>query len=126
MLVVSGFKKAAATTTVFEGEEPMKTVNCLIGAALVLAAGFAPLNAAQADKLSRGAILSASCEGCHGMEGRSPGAIPAIAGKSRDYLVETLTNFGKGEGHATVMGRHASGYTEEEIRLIADYFSKQK
>ena len=55
MLVVSGFKKAAATTTVFEGEEPMKTVNRLIGAALVLAAAFAPLTAAQADKLSRGA-----------------------------------------------------------------------
>lgn len=104
----------------------MKTVTRLLGAAALLAAGFAPLTAVQADKLSRGAILSASCEGCHGMEGRSPGAIPAIAGKSRDYLVETLKRFGSGEGQATVMGRHASGYTEDEIRLIADYFSKQK
>lgn len=104
----------------------MKSVNRLMGAAMVLAAGFAPLTATQADELSRGAILSASCEGCHGTEGRSPGEIPAIAGKTLDYLVETLESFGSGERQATVMGRHASAYTEEEIRLIAEYFSKQK
>ena len=104
----------------------MKTVNPLIGAAVALAASFATLTASQADQLSRGAILSASCEGCHGTEGRSPGAIPALAGKTLDYLVETLESYRKGERQATVMGRHASGYTEEEIRLIAEYFSKQK
>ena len=104
----------------------MKTFTCVIGTAMVLAAGFAPLTATQAEKLTRGAILSASCEGCHGPEGRSPGAIPAIAGKSLDYLVETLESFRSGERQATVMGRHANGYTEEDIRLIAEYFSKQK
>lgn len=104
----------------------MKTVNPLIGAVAVMALGIAPLTVAQADELSRGALLSASCEGCHGTEGRSPGAIPALAGKALDYLVETLESYRKGERQATVMDRHASGYTEEEIRLIAEYFSKQK
>ncbi len=103
----------------------MKTVKHLI-AAVVLAAGLAPLTATQADELSRGAILSASCEGCHGTEGRSPGAIPPIAGKPLDYLVETLESFRRGERQPTMMGRHAGGYTEEEIRLIAEYFSQQK
>lgn len=104
----------------------MKTVNRLFAAAVVSAVSFAPLASVQADELSRGAILSASCEGCHGTHGRSPGAIPAIAGKARDYLVETLKGFRSGAAPATVMGRHASGYTDEEIRLIADYFSKQQ
>lgn len=104
----------------------MKTVNCLIGAAMILAAGLVPLTDTQAGELSRGAILSASCEGCHGTGGRSPGAIPAIAGKSLDYIVDMLQSYRSGERQATVMGRHANGYTEEEIRLIAEYFSKQR
>ncbi len=104
----------------------MKTVNCLIGAAMILAAGLVPPTDTQAGELSRGAILSASCEGCHGTGGRSPGAIPAIAGKSLDYIVDMLQSYRSGERQATVMGRHANGYTEEEIRLIAEYFSKQR
>lgn len=104
----------------------MKTVFRLLAAAVVLAAGFAPLTASQADELTRGAILSASCEGCHGTQGRSPGEIPSIAGKAVDYLVERLESFRSGERLATVMGRHANGYTEEEIRMIAEYFSQQR
>lgn len=79
----------------------------------------------QAEELSRATILSASCEGCHGTGGRSPGAIPAIAGKSAEYLREALESFRSGEKNATVMGRHATGYTDEEIRQIAEYFSRQ-
>jgi sulfide dehydrogenase cytochrome subunit len=93
---------------------------------LSLTASLAIAPAAQAEELSRAALLSASCEGCHGTGGRSPGAIPAIAGKSQGYLVETLESFRSGERPSTVMGRHVSGYTEDEIRQIAEYFAKQK
>ena len=92
---------------------------------LFLAASLTIASAVQAEKLSRAALLSASCEGCHGTGGRSPGAIPAIAGKSAEYLREVLESFRSGEKEATVMGRHAKGYTDEEIRQIAEYFSKQ-
>jgi sulfide dehydrogenase cytochrome subunit len=92
----------------------------------LLAAGLLLAPAGQAGDLSRGAILAASCEGCHGTGGRSPGAIPAIAGKSADYLQETLESFRSGERPSTVMGRHVTGYSEDEIRQIAEYFSKQK
>jgi len=92
---------------------------------LLLSASLASAPAVQAEELSRAALLSASCEGCHGTGGRSPGAIPAIAGKSADYLREALESFRAGEREATVMGRHATGYSDEEIRQIAEYFSKQ-
>ena len=92
---------------------------------LVLATGLLLVPAGQADELSRAAILSASCEGCHGTYGRSPGAIPPIAGKSAEYLRKTLEGFRSSDTEATVMGRHVRGYTDEEIRLIAEYFSKQ-
>ena len=93
--------------------------------ALLLAAGLLLAQSGQAQELSRAAMLSASCEGCHGTNGRSPGAIPPIAGKSAEYLRETLESFRSGDKDATVMGRHVNGYTEEEIRLIAKYFSEQ-
>ena len=92
---------------------------------LILSTGLILAPASQAEELSRAAMLSASCEGCHGTYGRSPGAIPAIAGKSADYLRETMERFRSGEADSTVMGRHVKGYSEEEIRLIAEYFSKQ-
>ena len=91
----------------------------------VLAAGLLLVPAGEAEELSRAAMLSASCEGCHGTDGRSPGAIPPIAGKSAEYLRETLEGFRSDDTDATVMGRHVKGYTEEEIRLIAEHFSKQ-
>ena len=93
--------------------------------ATVLGAGMLIVQTGLADELGRDAMLSASCEGCHGTYGRSPGAIPSIAGKSVEYLREALENFRSGEKPATVMGRHVKGYSEEEIRLIAEYFSKQ-
>jgi sulfide dehydrogenase cytochrome subunit len=90
-----------------------------------LATGLLLLPTGQAAELSRAAMLSASCEGCHGTNGRSPGAIPTIAGKSADYLREVLESFRGGDKDATVMDRHVKGYSEEEIRLIAEYFSQQ-
>jgi sulfide dehydrogenase cytochrome subunit len=93
---------------------------------LMLAAGLLFGETGQAEELSRKAMLSASCEGCHGTYGRSPGAIPSIAGKSAEYLRDALEKFRSGEKPATVMSRHVNGYTEEEIRLISEYFSEQK
>lgn len=103
----------------------MRTSIRLFSVILLLAAGMLLAPAGHAGELSRAAMLSASCEGCHGTHGRSKGAIPPIAGKSAEYLCETMESFRAGEKEATVMDRHVKGYTEEEIRLIAEYFSQQ-
>jgi sulfide dehydrogenase cytochrome subunit len=78
-----------------------------------------------AAEITRGVMLSNSCAACHGTDGKSPGAIPRINGKSAQYISQTLHEFREGKRAATVMGRHATGYTDEEIELIADYFSSQ-
>jgi len=78
-----------------------------------------------ATEITRGVMLSNSCAACHGTDGKSPGAIPRINGKSSQYLSQALHEFREGKRPATVMGRHASGYTDDEIQLIADYFSSQ-
>jgi len=80
----------------------------------------------QAAEVSQGAMLSNSCAACHGTDGKSPGAIPSIHGKSASFISQSLKAFRSGERESTVMGRHASGYSDEEIQLIADYFAGLK
>lgn len=81
--------------------------------------------AAGASEPNRGAILSASCEGCHGPGGHSPGAIPGISGQSAQYIRTALEQYRSGERPSTVMARHAKGYTREEVEQIAKYFEEQ-
>lgn len=70
----------------------------------------------------RGQILALSCASCHGTDGRSVGIIPGFYGKSPEYLEMALKDFKSGKRYSTVMIRHAKGYTDEEIKLIAEYF----
>ena len=96
----------------------------LVAAAIVLSLLLA--TPGQAGELSRGEMLSASCAGCHGTDGHSPGSIPDISGKSAEYISTMLEEFRSGKRESTVMGRQAKGYTDEEIQLISEYFAKQK
>ncbi len=70
----------------------------------------------------RGQILALSCASCHGTDGESVGIMPGFHGKSASYLQTALMEFKNDERYSTVMGRHAKGYTDEEITLIAEYF----
>ncbi|MDZ7804719.1 cytochrome c [Thiohalophilus sp.] len=77
-------------------------------------------------EISQGAMLSNSCAACHGTDGNSPGAMPTLNGKSADFIERALKGFRSGERDSTVMGRHASGYSDEEIAQIAEYFAGLK
>ena len=68
----------------------------------------------------------ANCFNCHGTEGNTKSAIPAIAGRERAYLEATLKAFKDGSKQATIMHQLAKGYTDEEITVLADYFSRQR
>jgi sulfide dehydrogenase cytochrome subunit len=94
-------------------------------ALVFLICSIAHASEALAVEITRGVMLSNSCAACHGTDGKSPGAIPSINGKSSPFIVQTLHEFREGKRPATVMGRHATGYTDDEIQLIADYFASQ-
>lgn len=67
---------------------------------------------------------AATCAACHGTEGRDQGAIPAIAGRGADTLYRALIEFKTGQRPAaTVMPQHAKGYSDEELRRLAEYFA---
>ena len=96
----------------------------LVAAAIMVSLLLPPPG--QAGELTRGEMLSASCAGCHGTDGHSPGSIPDISGKSADYIRASLEDYRSGKNDSTVMGRQAKGYSDEEILLIAEYFERQK
>ena len=96
-----------------------------ISITLLASLGLLATGQSQADELSRGAMLSAACDSCHGTDGNSPGSIPSISNRSADDILTALTGFRSGERTATIMDRHVRGYTDEELRLIAEHLAQQ-
>lgn len=95
-------------------------------AAIALAAGVAVPAQAQDPNYARS--LAATCTACHGTDGRSVDGIPpSLAGQDRNYLLQAMQDFkaGKRPG-TTIMHQHAKGYTDEQLELIATYFSSLK
>lgn len=95
------------------------------GLAVVLVIVMLAVPPVHADEVSRATMLSLSCTGCHGTDGKSPGSIPTIGGKSSDFIATALREFRSGKRAGTVMSRHASGYSDEETQLIANYFASR-
>lgn len=78
-----------------------------------------------AEDVRNAALLASSCASCHGTNGHSVGGIPKLAGLDKLHFIEQMRQFTSGERPSTVMFHHASGYTADEISLMADFFSKQ-
>ena len=97
-----------------------KSLLCTLAILTVIIAGF-PMTLHPSGK--EGMLLSLSCTSCHGTYGISPGTIPTIYGKSREYIIKTMKEFRNGERDSTVMKRIAKGYSDRDIFLISNYFS---
>jgi sulfide dehydrogenase cytochrome subunit len=73
------------------------------------------------------AMLANACAGCHGTNGASAGpSMPSLAGQSKVFFIDAMKKFKSGDREATVMGRLAKGYTDEQIVALADFFANQK
>lgn len=72
-------------------------------------------------------MLANTCAGCHGTNGASVGpASPSLAGINQEYFLEVMKAFKSGDRHSTVMNRIAKGYSDDEIKVMAKYFSEKK
>lgn len=68
------------------------------------------------------AVLAGPCSGCHGADGQGAGAIPAIKGRPASLLLDQLKGFRDGTLSATVMGRLAKGYSDDQLNALAGHF----
>lgn len=92
-------------------------------AVFLLLSSYVMADGDQQDDIRLGRALGMSCTACHGMRGISPGSIPSIYGKSGKFILDELEAFKAGKRESTVMERLAKGYSDEEIRLIAEYYA---
>lgn len=89
-------------------------------AALVLGAQVSVAQAATAPHPGR--LLASNCFQCHGTEGR--GGFDRLAGKSASDIYGDMREMQAKSSGNDIMKAHAKGYTDAELRLIADYFAK--
>jgi len=95
------------------------------GLSLVLALALAgsPANAATAG-LPPPAV--ASCSNCHpATSNAGDETIAPLAGRNADELAAAMTAFRDGSRPATVMGRLAKGFSDDEIKAIAAWWAAQ-
>ena len=95
---------------------------------LVLCLGsFTSAAPAQDATLARN--LAAACFTCHGTNGNAQPGMASLAGRPQAEIVRIMGEFrsgARGGEQGTLMPQIVKGYTEEQIALIADYFSHQK
>jgi cytochrome c553 len=99
------------------------THRLLLAGALLAAAGA--VHAQSAEDLRAGAYLAGNCANCHGTSGRSVGGHPPLAGIPRDGLLKAMRDFRDGRRSATLMHQLAKGYTDQQVELMGEYFSRQ-
>lgn len=95
-------------------------------AALAAATTALSVLAADAPAIPAGRLLASNCFQCHGTNGKGPG-FERLAGKSEQELYEDLVEMQLGlEDRGGLMARHAMGYTDAQLRAIAQYLSRQR
>jgi cytochrome c553 len=67
------------------------------------------------------------CTSCHGVNGVGiTDQYPTLAGQHPDYIVRALEEYKKGGRKNPVMTGMAATVKDEDMAVIADYFSKQR
>jgi cytochrome c553 len=89
-----------------------------------------PLSAHAAGQDTRqfaGEHLAASCAACHGSDGNPVDTVlPTLAGQDKQALLASLLAYKSGARPSTVMQQISKGYSDEQLTLIAEYFSHRK
>jgi cytochrome c553 len=68
---------------------------------------------------------AAACSGCHATSAKVETRVPRIAGRKPADIVAAMQAFRSGQKPATVMNRIAKGFSDDEIRAIADWLGAQ-
>ncbi len=91
---------------------------------LIFLCGITAFSSIQAeDDKSVNRLLAAQCAQCHGTNGYSVDDIDSLAGQSAKDLREDLRDMRKEDKPENIMDHQAMGYTEDQIRRIAAYYS---
>jgi sulfide dehydrogenase cytochrome subunit len=69
---------------------------------------------------------ASSCSGCHPASRSVDTPVKRLVGAKAADIVSAVQEFRSGKRPATVMDRIAKGFTDDEIKAIADWYGAQK
>lgn len=92
----------------------------------LVAACLLAATAAHANDALLARNLAATCANCHGTNGQARGDMKSLAGVPAEKTLALLADFRSGALPATIMHQIVKGYTEPQLKLIAEYFAAQK
>lgn len=128
--ILAGLRRACGIHPTFE-IRLMRLTMIAAGLALALPFAASAQNATPAAGAnSKGAELTYTCQGCHGVVGYKNAYpnyhVPRIGGQSQQYLVNALTEYKKGTRKHPTMQAQATSFSDEDIAAIAAYLSSLK
>lgn len=94
-----------------------------LAAALVLTAGSAVAQQRIAT-LDDTVLAAQACSVCHGSQSYLSPTMPAIHGVDATVLYTALIELKTDKRPSTIMGRISRGYSDEQLKALADYLSK--
>ncbi|MGB4118334.1 MAG: hypothetical protein WBK51_17470 [Polaromonas sp.] len=71
-------------------------------------------------------LWASSCMTCHGTDGKAEGVGMTINGRKYEDLYTTLIAYKAGQRTGTVMHHIVRGYSDDQLKQIAQYFSQLK
>jgi len=69
---------------------------------------------------------ASSCSGCHPISAAVDTPVKRLVGRKAEEIVDAVKAFRSGEKPATIMDRIAKGFSDDEIKKIADWYGAQK
>jgi cytochrome c553 len=93
-----------------------------LGAAAILLCATVSV---QAQPTPPGRLLASNCFQCHGTNGKGPG-FDTLAGKSANELYKEMVEFKSGKEGNGIMAKHSMGYTDAQLRQLAQWLSTQR
>lgn len=92
-----------------------------------LGLSFIAAPAAIAGDAAAGKAKAESCVSCHGRGGRSTNPNnPNLAGQKKNYLIKAMKAYRDNKRTDPMMNSLASGWSDEDIENLAEYFSSAK
>ena len=94
--------------------------------AVLLVVLFSPAAACSAALAADAPPGASSCSGCHPASRSVDTPVKRLVGANPADIVGAVQEFRSGQRPATVMDRIAKGFTDDEIKAIADWYGAQK
>ena len=66
-----------------------------------------------------------ACTGCHPASDKVSSPVPRLAGRNPEDIVQAFQAFRYGQRYSSVMDRIAKGFSDDEVRAIAQWYGAQ-